>query len=72
MYRYRIVSNYGFGDITWLERYLTQKQVVKYFVSHEMYPKKTKFSDIPTTSDHIYYCEIDNIGDTLENTFSES
>lgn len=32
--RYRIVSDYGYGDKTWLERNLTEQQVKEYFINN--------------------------------------
>lgn len=69
---YRIVSNYGYGDKTWIDRGLTKEQVVDYFVYSRNYSKDTTFEDCPSDSDFTYYYEEDNPEDVEDWDWQDS
>ena len=61
--RYRIVSDYGYGDKTWSERNLTKDEVRDWFIKHTDWTKED-FDDVGIdyflyNSDFIHYVEKD-------------
>jgi hypothetical protein len=73
MKTYRLVSNYGYGDKTWLERDLTEQDVINYFINNRNYPKDTTFEDCPdNNSDCTYYYEEDNPDDIEDWDWQDS
>jgi hypothetical protein len=63
--RYRIVSDYGYGDRSWVERNLTPQEVVDYFKKYVRgFSHVETLDDVPyRVSDYIYYYEEDNPND---------
>ena len=56
---YRIVANYGYGDKTWISRFLSEQDVCDYFHVNRGFPEDCKLVDLPCDSDFIYYWEVD-------------
>jgi hypothetical protein len=69
---YRIVSDYGYGDKTWLERGLTKDEVIQWFIVHKNYSKDITFEDCPNDSDFTYYYEKDNENDIIDWDWQDS
>ena len=71
--KYRIVSDFGYGDKSWVERDLTQEQVISWFVENRNYPEDTVFDELPYyDSDMIYYIEDDNPNDVEDWDWQDS
>jgi len=69
---YRIVSNYGYGDKSWLERNLSREDVIQWFINNRGYDEDTTFEDCPSDSDYIYYYEDDNPNDEEDWDWQDS
>lgn len=71
--RYRIVSDYGYGDKSWIERDLTQQDVINWFIKHKNYSIDTEFNELPYyDSDFIYYIEDDHPDDKEDWNWEDS
>lgn len=57
---YRIVSDYGYGDNTWLTRLQTLEEVLEEFKRHVPHHSIETHDDMQRMStDSIYYIEVD-------------
>ena len=63
---FRIVSDYGYGDKTWLERFLSYREVEEYFRKHRGYTERRHIVNLFENSDSLYYFEEDH-HDDVEN-----
>lgn len=66
MKTYRIVADYGYGDKSWVERGLKEKEILKWFIEKHNYLKDTTFAEIQhfyRDSDYLYFFEEDNSED---------
>lgn len=71
--KYRIVSDYGYGDKSWIERDLDKQDVVDWFVKMRNYDKDTTFEELPNQySETTYYYEKDNIDDVEDWNWEDS
>lgn len=70
--RYRIVSDFGYGDRTWLERDLTEQQVIDWFIANRKYPPDTTFEECPNDSDFTYFYEEDDPNDEVDWDWQDS
>jgi len=73
--KYRIVSDYGHGDKSWIERDLTKDEVKEYFVKYRGWSKQD-FDEVGIEyfmdSDFIHCVEIDNINDEDDWNWEDS
>jgi len=69
---YRIVANYGYGDKTWISRFLSEQDVINYFHINKGYSEDCKLEDLPSDSDFIYYWEVDNEDDVEDWNWEDS
>jgi len=64
--KYRIVSDYGHGDKSWIDRDLTKEEVKDYFVKYRNWTEQD-FDEVGIEhfmdTDFTHYVEIDNIDD---------
>ncbi len=72
---YRLVSDFGYGDKCWLERWLSLDDALKELAPHRGYSKNDK--EIPLLgeaqdSSFTYYIERDNYGDTEDWDWMDS
>jgi len=73
--KYRIVSDYGHGDKSWIERDLTKDEVKEYFIKYRGW-SETDFDEVGIeyfmNSDFTHYVEIDNINDEEDWNWEDS
>lgn len=71
--RYRIVSNFGHGDRSWVERSLTRKQLLQWFIKVQSWPIGTKFEELPDPdSGAAYYWEEDDVEEKEDWDWNDS
>jgi len=73
--KYRIVSDYGYGDKSWVKRNLTKDEVKNYFIKYRGWSSEG-FDEVGIEyfmdTDFRYYVEIDNIGDDEDWNWEDS
>lgn len=73
--RYRIVSNYGYGDMTWVQRMLSKEQVKEWFVKNSKWTEED-FDDVGIEhfmdSDFTHYVEVDHEDDEEDWDWQDS
>jgi hypothetical protein len=73
--KYRIVSDYGHGDKSWIERDLTKDEVKEYFVKYRGWSEQD-FDEVGIdyfmNNDFTHYVEIDNVNDVEDWNWEDS
>jgi len=69
---YRIVSDFGYGDKSWIERDLTAQQVCNWFIINKKYDEDITLDECPNDSDFTYYYELDNENDLEDWDWQDS
>ena len=69
--RYRLVSDYGYGDRTWISRDLTEEQAISAFQSSARWQSKPTLQDA-LNSEGIYHIEEDNPEDVEDWDWQDS
>lgn len=73
--KYRIVSDYGHGDKSWIERDLTKDEVKEYFVKYRGWSEQDFDKvgiDYFMNNDFTHYVEIDNVNDVEDWNWEDS
>ena len=73
--KYRIVSDYGYGDKSWIKRDLTKDEVKDYFMKYHGW-SNDDFDEVGIEhfmdTDFTFYVEIDNINDKEDWNWEDS
>ncbi len=71
--KYRIVSNFGYGDKSWVYRALSEEQVLQWFIQQQSWPSGTEFDELPgPDSESNYYYEEDDPDDVEDWDWQDS
>jgi hypothetical protein len=72
---YRIVSDYGYGDKSWVERMLTEQEVKEWFIKNTEWTSDD-FDEVGIEhfmdNDFRYYVEVDNENDKEDWDWQDS
>jgi hypothetical protein len=72
-YTYRLVSDFGFGDKSWIERGLSEKDALNKLIEHGYCRKDITIEEaLDLKGDSIYYLEIDDFDDVEDWDWMDS